>query len=323
MSTPLAFSPEMLLLDDFPELIGGISSIYFHGKGRGGGEKVAVSLNNIFRASGYDNALISLQDRSIIRNFKECFSHRKKAALFTSGIRDIGSIAACILTGRPFFVYLQVPLRAAVTFRDWRHALSVYIFLSVIRFSAREVIANSSVTARSVGRGVSVILPVTRASVGIRRPHRLARQGHLRPRHVYMVCRLFTERGVGSRDITALIRLAEEMERANRDLDVDQHWKLIHIGDIASRILWDLKRRCLPIEFYGYIKNWVEIIDGPLVFLSNYEGFGLAAFEAHQQGCDVYVNDAFPEELLDCCPHIERIISSTGASILEQVIHPS
>ena len=47
--------------------------------------------------------------------------------------------------------------------------------------------------------------------------------------------------------------------------------------------------------------------NGPFIFLSNYEGFGLSAFEASQEGKIVFVNKAFPSELYELNSNINVI----------------
>ena len=54
-------------------------------------------------------------------------------------------------------------------------------------------------------------------------------------------------------------------------------------------------------------------------FLSNYEGFGLAAYEASQTGTLTIVNEAFPDELISVADNIRRIDTKFTTSIMGQI----
>ena len=73
------------------------------------------------------------------------------------------------------------------------------------------------------------------------------------------------------------------------------------------------------IKVNGYCKDWLEKIKGVTVFLSNYEGFGLAAYESANYGIPTYVNEAFPIELVKSSPNIKRIKTNHSQSIIDQI----
>ena len=63
------------------------------------------------------------------------------------------------------------------------------------------------------------------------------------------------------------------------------------------------------VTFFGDYDVPEKLMSSVTLFVStsNYEGFGLAAFESYVCGHSVVVNSVFPTELLDVCPDIIKI----------------
>ena len=74
--------------------------------------------------------------------------------------------------------------------------------------------------------------------------------------------------------------------------------ELRHYGSISPQYEEELsKLNKINFLTLGHKSNWHEEARGIFLFNSNYEGFGLAAFEASMAGNPVFVNDKFPPEL--------------------------
>jgi hypothetical protein len=246
-----------------------------------------------------------------------------QVVLLAAGPRDLPLLLICAWRRRPFVVYLQVPYTQAITWRDPLHATGVLAFLGLVHLLARRVLANSGNSARALSRRkVELVWPLTaselRADVVKRLPEPAFASDALLT--IDVVCRLAIERGIGSRDVDALARLLRECRE--RHAAGGSAVRVRHFGECSPRIQAELQRIGGPIvSFEGYHDDWVAAGRGPVVLLSRYEGFGLAAFEASRAGRLVYVNEAFPDELILLCPSITRILTSSGQAILDQVVH--
>jgi Glycosyl transferases group 1 len=166
-----------------------------------------------------------------------------------------------------------------------------------------------------------VVLPVLRQALstcGHARAAKPVPQGL--PLTLYWVCRLHAERGRGARDTAAMERLAREVVERNRAQPGSV--RIVHFGDADAPLQQALQHHAEgAIDFRGHVTDWSSQVQGVVVFLSRYEGFGLAAFEAVHAGMAVCVNEAFPPELLAAAPGIRRIRSGEPAIALLEQLH--
>ncbi len=288
--------------------------IVYHGLGaKGGGEIVAQKLKNILGIP--KNLFLSHKIREI--DLLKIILNLSKArkGLFISGPRDILSIIINFFSRKKTEVYLLVPYYKTLSINDPVHIIIIILYYIIINLFAENIYVTSNNTAKWIFRGYKVILPIENSE--IRNPS-LMKNSILK--RVNLSCRLEKERGRGSRDLNSIYKLCEEIGLYN--LENERSIKIVHYGECDIDI-----KRCLEvksrnaIEFKGFDPKWKESLDGSLIFLSNFEGFGLSAFEASQEGFPVYVNEAFPEELLCVCKNIQRIYSrSNHVGILEQIL---
>ena len=118
-------------------------------------------------------------------------------------------------------------------------------------------------------------------------------------------CRLSNERGKGSRNIGMWVKFLESC--AAESATDGKTYKVIHFGDCDSEIKNFLLSKKLPILFEGYKSNWIDQDCDGYLFFSNYEGFGLAAYEASFKNRPVVVSSAFPDELVRLRKNIVRL----------------
>ena len=111
------------------------------------------------------------------------------------------------------------------------------------------------------------------------------------------------------------------MECAAVNECLGRRFRVDHFGEVHPAIADELRQSRLPIQFHGYAPDWISRASDICFFFSNYEGFGLAAFEAAKAGHRVFVNGGFPIELLEACPGI-RMVDTRHAwkPILTQVV---
>lgn len=330
----------MQTLDDLPRLVPRPCLLSLHGLGRGGGERVACKIKAVFAAQGWDLTVASSAAVGSELLRASARAGRGEIALLTAGPRDLPLIAVCAWFRRPFAVYLQVPYWRALTWRDPLHAMAVLAYLFAVVLLARLVLANSRATAAGLPwRRVAVVWPVTRAELATNawppQPAqglgqrvqaggqaseavvgRIADSG--RESVIDVVCRLAQERGRGSRDVAALARLLSECRSRLNCGGVPV--RVRHFGACAPGIrLQLLAAGGNAVAFQGYRDDWLEAGPGPVVLMSRYEGFGLAAFEAARAGRPVFVNEAFPDDLFEACPSIRRIRTFGCHAILPQL----
>jgi hypothetical protein len=310
----------MLTLSDLPSLLRIPSFVTVHGIGQGGGELVARKLALIF---GIGDARLLAYSSGISAVLKKIYHQRVNGhVLCTAGPRDIAVLLMSALMLRRADVYLQVPYSRSVTWRDPLHLTVVVLYIILIIVLARRIFVNSAETGRGIlFRQRTTVLPITRHELDAARASEY--MGRVLPPHLprtfNVVCRLNRERGRGSRDLEGLRRFVREVADWNQCGGFPT--VIDHYGEcdpIIKAIL--LEKAQNSIRFHGHVSEWICRNSGPLVLFSRYEGFGLAAFEAASAGRQVYVNEAFPRELLSAAPRIRRFHSAiNNRSILRQL----
>jgi hypothetical protein len=310
----------MLTLSDLPTLLRTPSFVTVHGIGQGGGELVARKLASIFgigddRLTAYGSGLSTVVKKVLHRRVH---GH----VLCTAGPRDAPVLLMSALMLRRADVYLQVPYHRSLTWQDPVHLIAVGTYLILLMVLARKIFVNSTATGQSILlRRRMIVLPVARHELDAARD--LNSMDKVlptdMPRTFNVVCRLNRERGRGSRDLEGLSRFVREVADWNQRGGLPTIVE--HYGECEPTIKTMLLEQAPDaIRFHGHVSDWICRNSGPLVLFSRYEGFGLAAFEAAGAGRPVFVNEAFPPELLAAVPRIRRFRSATGtASILSQL----
>ena len=138
--------------------------------------------------------------------------------------------------------------------------------------------------------------------------------------NINFICRLFPERGIGSRDLKNMLRLTNEIAEFNKSSEekiILNHW-----GDAEESLINEFTYQSdNSFKSHGFKKDWFTRANGKMVFLSNYEGFGLAPLESAAYGFETYVNEVFPKELFFCNNSIKLIITKKNKiSILHQIL---
>ncbi len=310
----------MLTLSDLPSLLRAPTFVTVHGIGQGGGELVARKLARLF---GIGDARLLAYRSGTSAVLKMVYHQRVHGhVLCTAGPRDIWVLLISALMLRRADVYLQVPYHRSVTWRDPIHLTAVILYIILVVVLARKIFVNSTGTGRSIlFRRRTTVLPVARHELDAARVSEC--MGKVFPRHMprtfNVVCRLNRERGRGSRDLEGLRRFVREVADWNQCGGFPT--VIEHYGECEPTIKAMLLEQAQDaIRFYGHVSDWICRNSGPLVLFSRYEGFGLAAFEAASAGRQVYVNEAFPHELLASVPRIRRFYSAmSNPSILSQL----
>jgi hypothetical protein len=307
-------------LSDLPSLMDTPSCITVHGLGKGGGELVSKKISKIFdldesQLIGYSSGTLSL--------IKSIFQKGNRSQVFcTAGPRDIFVIILCAITFHPAYVYLQVPYHKTISWKDPIHLFLVGFFQVLVLMLTRTVFVNSKNSRIPLSfRQQLVILPITEdelSGLGEKR-FKSTEPKNLKSNTIYLVGRYNKERGLGSRDLKGVTSLAQEVAEYNKNAAVKL--SIVHYGESDPEIRTKLmKESNSAITFNGFLEDWVPQVKGDVLFLSNYEGFGLAAFEASKAGLPVYVNEAFPKELISSTTGIKRVYSlNTNRSILTQM----
>lgn len=294
------------LLDDFPKLAPEITAITVHGAGRGGGEKVSQYVREIYEAQSQPLEVYATGSGSLLKCSLQRFlanTRKRQHLLAMAGPRDIPLLLACVVRRCSFSVYLQVPYMRATTWRQPLHAaLTVFYFLIIYLF-AKNIYAVSRNALPWAWRRAQIVLPLTAMAdcPQALRDTPLARANDA-PLYLVTACRLFPEHGLGSRDIAALEQLLQECARHNQAHSRQFH--VLHYGDVEECIRQSLTVYSQVLTHKGYDADWVRASAAPCFFFSRYEGFGLAAYEAAQHGRLVFVNQGFPQELIETSPNI-------------------
>ena len=261
--------------------------IVFHGRGQGGGEKVSGILCELMECQGASHK------KPMKYLVRKIISERFKSILYTSGPRDLPLLFVSLLLKRNFSIYVQVPYLRSLTLRKPIFSLGVCCYYIFINLCQCKVYANSSNSSFGF-RNHKILLPLKSRSV---KSKGLAISK--RP-IIYIVGRFNIELGRGSRNISGLIQIIQGLSARLKG-----QIELRHYGSICPHYLKELsKLNKVNFHTLGYKSNWYEEARGIFLFNSNYEGFGLAAFEASMAGNPVYVNDRFPRELKKEAPSI-------------------
>lgn len=310
----------MLTLSELPSLLCAPSFVTVHGIGQGGGELVALKLARIFGIGDARLLAYSSGTSTVLKRVYNQSNHGH--VLCTAGPRDIAILLMSALMLRRADVYLQVPYHRSVTWRDPVHLTVVIFYAILVTLLARRIFVNSTGTGRTILlRRRTTVLPVARHELDAARASECKDEVLLphMPRTFNVVCRLNRERGRGSRDLEGLRRFVREVADWNQCGGVPT--VVEHYGECEPAIKAILLKQARgAIRFHGHVSDWICRNSGPLVLFSRYEGFGLAAFEAASAGRQVYVNEAFPHELLAAVPRIRRFRSAISkGSILSQL----
>jgi hypothetical protein len=313
-------------LSDLPDILPDLKILTVHGRGRGGGEKVASNIKSIFALHGLSIQVVPTEDgekilRTLNKNRKTVkTTNQNIKVLFTSGPRDIPLIILSILYRISFSVYIQVPYTEAITWKDPIHAASVKIYLYLTSKFASLIVSNSKKSAAGCTNDPTVVLPIRTTPILEKNesiPSDIDQEDYTI--NLVTACRLFPERGVGSRDIHALKRLLSECLNYQSTHGRPVLVKIYGDIDPCYKEIFFKFKDILKLE--GYDENWMHKERGPFFFFSTYEGFGLAAYEAASLGKQVFVNDAFPSELKSARPEINFIDTSRkDREILSQII---
>ncbi len=317
-------------LTNLPEILPDIALLTVHGEGRGGGEKVARMIEaayiergrNLSVAAARQAKLAMIELKQHVRSSNRTVKGASALVLFTSGPRDLPLILLAMWHRIPFAVYMQVPYTLAITWRDPIHAIAVMIYVQISSFAHITRIANSQTTALSFSGPAEIVLPIITSSENSLHecPPTRPLLSIDKPVVFVTACRLFLERGRGSRDLGALERLLTEC-RAHNSQGGTQY-SVRHYGDVHPEIRARFANHKDVLTFAGFNANWLHEESGPFFFFSVYEGFGLSAYEAARAGKSVFVNSVFPSELTTMFTNINVVdTESRDCPILEQMLN--
>lgn len=290
-------------LDNLPELLPSPGLISCHGRGKGGGEVVLEKILKLYKQNNITPKTITSKDSFASRVWPILRLKNNDSILLTSGLRDLDVIALCILLRKKFAVYVQVPYLKSCDFKgDLVHYLLVRTYLILIRIFSKYIFVNSAETLGIKSTKAIVLLPVTYSEI-------VKEKIFLRKLDKSCVVfgtasRLFAERGIGSKDPDGLIDICLRTDKILGKKGIE--FKIVHFGEVDIQIANSIRSRFNKIEFCGYNKHWTDADVDLFIFNSRYEGFGLAPLEASAKK-PVFVNEAFPEELLACSPNIYPI----------------
>lgn len=288
-------------LNDLPFLTKSIGLISFHGLGKGGGEKVLQKISEIYEQCFSK----SYQSISSATSFKMRILAVKKSNnfLLTAGLRDIDLIVLSIFLNKKFSVYIQVPYHKSISLKtDFTHFILVKIYMIIVQKYAEKIFVNASLTVPFSSLKKTVLLPILSSEMVQNKIEftRIVKQKII----IGTAFRLNTERGIGSKDIEGLISLCIKIDAHLIAKNIE--FELQHFGEFEKDLATKMRNSFPKIKFNGYKNNWISNDVDAYVFLSKYEGFGLAPLEASAKKL-VFVNDAFPKELFKCSPNIYPI----------------
>ena len=299
-------------LDDLIDELPYIKLVSVHNGGRGGGEKVAQKILLCCATKGqhveeFSSIKLSESIKYLFFNRKIFRNNKKSTILFTAGPRDLFLMWLCMALRIGFACYIQVPYHNSTTLKDPIHYIVVTLYRITVMTASKYKSANSTSSALFFKNQCNIFLPITSAEL-IRSEIISNCNNNNDLNGFVMVARLNTERGRGSRNIKMLEKLLLEIqlynEEGNKQVTFD------HIGEISDKIKDRMLRLCDTVTIHGYVEDChkkYNYDDKIFVYLSNYEGFGLAAFEASVSGNIVAVNNTFPGELFAVCPNIKLI----------------
>ncbi|PRY84718.1 hypothetical protein CLV74_12150 [Donghicola tyrosinivorans] len=322
--------PQTKNLTNLPEILPNLALLTVHGEGRGGGESVARLIETAYVERGVTlvvttareakKALLELKEHLLCSN--GTVKRTSALVLFSSGPRDLPLILFAIRHRIPFAVYMQVPYTLAVTWRDPIHAIAVMVYVKVSSLASQIRIANSETTARSFSRPAEIVLPIIDLPEKSLPEDSPMQNSLCHDKNMVFVtaCRLYPERGRGSKDLDALEQLLTECRALNAQGGIQ--YSVQHYGDVDPQICVRFAKYKDVLSFGGFNSNWLRDENGPFFFFSVYEGFGLSAYEAAQAGKPVFVNSAFPSDLTSLFSNIHFVhTGSHSYSILKQMLN--
>lgn len=283
-----------------------------HGEAKGGGERVARNIQEIYNSQSKTVKLV---------NYKEargCVTKFNISTVFlTSGLRDYFNLLYFISKGVRTVIYIQVPYHKAASVKHPIHLIATWIFLITVLALKIELFVNSkNVVPKILQKRSTLVLPISQ-----RLEVNGAKNKYTPSDNFVLVtaCRLNIEAGLGSRDLKSLIRLLEECRALSDSGGIK--YSVLHFGDVHPSVALKFVDYLDVIEFCGFQENWYDTVCDVFFFFSNYEGFGLAAYEASRTGTVTIVNEAFPEELMLVADNIQRIETQGVNSIIKEIIN--
>lgn len=227
--------------------------------------------------------------------------------ILSSGLRDNFLAAILILLRVKYDIYCQVPYHKAMTIKDIPHYIMTIMFLKLTVRFAKNLYTNSNECLPSNIKRKKVLLPINKDEL-IPLNSNLINTNGINTKNTKFISasRLNIEKGIGSRDINTILSFLKSCKAKNK-----KNYKIVfhHYGEVDQSIKQIFLNENLPIVFNGFSEDWVKTKCDGYIFASNYEGFGLSAFEAANTGRKVFVNEAFPEELIHSNPNIMKLDS--------------
>src|SRR5215831_4630676 len=102
-------------LDDLPEILPQLSVMSVHGLGRGGGERVAVEIDAIYRARGGTISVLPSRSITFTGLKRHSGSTHEPILLLAAGPRDLPAAIKALLAGVAYAVYYQLPYIDGIT----------------------------------------------------------------------------------------------------------------------------------------------------------------------------------------------------------------
>ena len=313
----------MRFLKDLKQIIECPSYISYHGgsryKARGGGEKVLQNIIDIYNLNNKNISNVNSGINKRIILLVKCLFKNKGRPLLMAGPRDIPLILISFFLGKRANIYIQVPYLKSISIKDPLHAIVSILYIFMCTLFAEKILKNSSATINlNLFRETIIILPINCISQYQNIKVNNNKEDFFQ---FNFVCRLFPERGIGSRDFKNMLRLAREIATFNKSSQ--KKLFLNHWGDAEKTLIYELKKHTNNyFNNYGFENEWYLKARGKMIFISNYEGFGLAPLESASYGFETYVNEVFPIELFNCNKSIKRIITKKNdISILNQIMN--
>lgn len=296
-------------LDQIPNLLPMLKVITVHGKGKGGGEVVASKIVEIYSKKNKKiHPIIAGQIKNLIQLIKHSNDNLSSIPiLLTAGLRDLPLAIFLIFKRIEYSVYVQVPYHKAKTIKDPSHFILAILFENIVIKYSKFVISTSVQCLPDRCPPNAVVLPVTQKNLQMTAINNFVKEIFpFRKSFVFVTaCRFNKERGIGSRNLNAWIRFLETCAEENSLRK--NSYKVIHFGECDPDIKNIFVSNGFPITFAGYDSDWLHQDCDAYLFFSNYEGFGLAAFEASSTHIPVIVSSSFPNELVDLRKNIFRL----------------
>jgi hypothetical protein len=302
-------SKKPYVLDQIPNFLPMLQAITVHGKGKGGGEVVANIIKDLYSNNDIKiDTIIAGKIKNVLAiTGRSNYSPMSIPILLTAGLRDLPLAIFLILRRINYSVYIQVPYHKSKTIKDLPHFILAILFENIVVRCSKFVISNSAQCLSDRFTPNAIVLPITQDVLKANAIEKLVKDtSPLQKSFIFVTaCRFNKERGIGSRNINAWIKFLETCAQEN--LLSNKSYKVIHYGECDPDIKNVFVSAGLPITFAGYDTNWLHKNCDAYLFFSNYEGFGLAAFEASLTHSPVIVSPSFPDELVDLRKNIFRL----------------